>query len=411
MQPRLSPRLDSDKALPVPPESPIPHTSEAHRMFADFFAETPVVVPDEDMDTISILDTYPVAVEKAKTIRKQVQEIMSDGRLSSVPSHQEHILFEASMYICTHVFDANGVRLTEVYHWIGSGVPQAAVEDTQLFARKLARDNEGMLLVIHQGEETPRFLEAIGGILIIFRGARSRTSLGAPNKFVLCGRRHMGHICFDEVDFSLLSLFSGFLYLISTNSKLYLWKGIGCHQEELSSARLITMDVSPMPDLTEIEEGREPISFFTLFPALPKYPKNTIPRSADHWRLKARCENYRCRLFRVEQTSTRERSASLQVSNFFSSVIARRPSWSSLTTSLPQRSPTEEREQPRTPTTPLAPRSPMAYRSNAGNAVPETFKTRIVEIAPFTQRDVDAEKIYVLDAFFEVYMYVTTTVP
>jgi hypothetical protein len=381
-------------------------------MFADFFDENPVVVPDEDMDTISILDSYPVAVEKVKTIRKQLQEMTSDGRLSAVPSQQEHILFEDSMYIGTHTFDANGARLTEVYLWVGSSVPQAAVEDAQLFARKAARDNEGMLLIIHQGEETPRFLEALGGILIIFRGARSRTSLGAPNKFILCGRRHMGHICFDEVDFSLHSFFSGFPYLISTNSKLYLWKGIGCHQEELSSARLITMDVSPMPDLTEIEEGKEPAIFFTLFPALPKYPKNTVPRSADHWRLKARCEKYRCRLFRVEQTSTRERSASLQVSNFFSNVIARRPSWSSLSSlSLPlsQRSPTEEREQPKTPTTPLAPpRSPAAagYGYRAGSPAPMTegVKTRIVEIAPFTQRDVDAEKIYVLDAFFEVYM-------
>lgn len=374
-------------------------------MFSDFFHETPVVIPDEDMDTISILESYPVAVEKVKIVRKQIQEMTSDGRLSAVPSHQEHILFEDSMYLCTHTFDANGARLTEVCLWVGSGVPQAAVEDAQLFARTAARNNEGTLIVIQQGEETPRFLEAIGGILIIFRGARAKTSLGVPNKFLLCGRRHMGHICFDEVDFSLLSLFSGFPYLISTNSKLYLWKGVGCHQEELSSARLITMDVSSTPDLTEIVEGKEPLSFFTLFPALPKYPKNTVPRSADHWCKKARCEKYRCRLFRVEQTSTRERSASLQVSNFFSNVIARRPSWSSLTSSVSQRSPTEDREQPKTPTTPLTPRTSAGYRSGAAQwASAETFKTRIVEIAPFTQRDVDAERIYVLDAFFEVYM-------
>ncbi|KAE9965746.1 hypothetical protein EG328_009424 [Venturia inaequalis] len=400
VQPKLSPRIDPNKTLPVPPESPVPHTSEANRMFSNFFHETPVVIPDEDMDTISILDSYPVATEKVKTVRKQLQEMTSDGRLSAVPSHQEHILFEDSMYLCTHTFDANGARLTEVCLWVGSGVPQAAVEDAQLFARTAARNNEGTLITIHQGEETPRFLEAIGGILIIFRGSRAKTSLGVPGKFVLCGRRHMGHICFDEVDFSLLSLFSGFPYLISTNSKLYLWKGVGCHQEELSSARLITMDVSTMPDLTEIVEGKEPLSFFTLFPALPKYPKNTVPRSADHWRLKARCEKYRCRLFRVEQTSTRERAVSLQVSNFFSNVIARRPSWSSLGTSQPQRSPTEEREQPRTPTTPSTP------RTTAQAASAETFKTRIVEIAPFTQRDVDAERIYVLDAFFEVYIII-----
>ncbi|KIW04978.1 uncharacterized protein PV09_04140 [Verruconis gallopava] len=352
------PKTPAESPKPgAPAESPIPHTSEATRLFGDFFDERPVATRPENIDTLSILESSPLSTEKVTTIKKQLQEITNDGKLTSVASHQEHILFDQSMYVCTHVFSTSkGVKSTEVYLWAGSDVSPAALEDAQLFGKRVAKDNSGKFILIQQGQETPNFIQALGGILITFKGSKSRSSIGVPLQFVLCGRRHLGHVVFDEVDFSLQSFCSGFPYLISANNKLYLWKGIGCHQEELSSARLITMDVSPMPDLTEIEEGKEPASFFSLFPPLPKYPKNTMPRSADHWRLRPRHDNYGVRLFRVEQT--RQKSMSLQ------------------------------------------PRTPLSATPTG------TLTTKIVEIAPFGQADLRADSVFVLDAFFEVYVII-----
>lgn len=374
----------------APQESPIPHTSEASRLFADFFDDKPVAVQPDEIDTASILESYPFDNEKISTIRKQLQEIKGDGKLVPVPSHQEHMLFDESMYVCTHTFTTSrGGKSMEIYLWAGSNVSPAALEDAQLFGRRVAKDNGGKLVVIQQGHETPTFLQALGGILIIFKGTKSRNSIGVPPKFILCGRRHLGHIVFDEVEFSLNSFCSGFPYLISTNNRLYLWKGIGSHQEEISSARLITMDVSPTPDLTEIEEGKEPVSFFALFPKLAKYPANTLPRSADHWRLRARNEKYAVRLFKVEQT--RAKSISLQVSTFFSNVIKRKTSWSSMTS--------PDREEP----------SPIHEQAASSSSRPGTpgalpMGTKVLEVAPFGQGDLGAEGVWVLDAFFEVYV-------
>jgi hypothetical protein len=371
-------------------------------LFGDFFDETPTQAKEE-IDTLSVLESSPLAFDKVNTIKKQIQEITNDGKMITVPPHQEHMLFDRSMYVCTHTFEtARGSTLTEVYLWAGSDVSPAALEDAQLFSRRVARDNGGKLVVLQQGQETPNFLQALGGILITFKGSKSRGSIGVPPKFILCGRQHLGHIVFDEVDFTLHSFCSGFPYLISTNNRLYLWKGIGCHQEELSSARLITMDVSPTPDLTEIEEGKEPASFFTLFPPLPKYPKNSIPRSADHWRLRPRHEGYRTRLFRVEQVT--QKSMSLQVSSFLSNVIKRRPSWSSFGNS----------SQPATPTTTgldtlntsksfFAEPSPTSEQPRIASAN-EVTTTKIQELAPFGQGDLKADGVFVLDAYFEVYM-------
>jgi hypothetical protein len=377
--------------LKLPPESPIPNTSEAHRLFAEFFDDQPVVSPEADeIDTGAIVECYPLSIEKVTTISKQLHLISGDGKLLPVPSHQEYILFSDSMYVCTHVFTSpNGANTTEVYLWAGAAVPRPAIEDAQLFGRRVARENGGKLVLLEQGKETPIFFQALGGILITFR---ARSTSGMPGTFMLCGRRYMGHIAFDEVDFSLSSLCSGFSYLISSNSHLHLWKGKGCGAEEVGCARLIAMDLGTTPDVAEVSEDDETASFFNLFPPLDGHSGKAVPRSADHWRLKGSTDKYRCRLFRVEQHSSR--SSTLQVSSFFSN-LTRRTSWSSLTS--PRPSPTAD-EQPKTPMTPKSTGSPLNQ--------PTT--TKIVEIAPFTQSDVDAEGIFVLDAFFEVYMYVTS---
>jgi hypothetical protein len=169
-----------------------------------------------------------------------------------------------------------------------------------------------------------------------------------------------------------------------------LWKGKGCSAEELGCTRLIAMDLGTTPDVAEISEGAESDAFFNFFPPLEGLPDKSVPRSADHWRHKATNDKYRCRLFRVEQHNSR--SSTLQVSSFFTN-LTRRTSWSSLTS--PRSSPTFD-EQPKTPTTPKPTGSPLGQ--------PTT--TKIVEISPFTQGDVEAGCIFVLDAFFEVYMYV-----
>jgi hypothetical protein len=199
---------------------------------------------------------------------------------------------------------------------------------------------------------------------------------------MLCGRRHLGHIAFDEVDFSLKALCSGFAYILSTeDGKVFIWKGRGCSAEELSGARLIGMDLNLNGELTEVDEGSEPTDFLNTFPAEASTTaaQNTkaIPRSAEHWRYKATSEKYRSRLFRMEQQQGSSGwGQSLQVSSFFAPLL-RRPSWQGA----------EPGSQ--TPNTPKSPPGPT---------------TKVVEIMPYCQRDLEPEYIYVLDAFFELYM-------
>ncbi|CAI6336439.1 unnamed protein product [Periconia digitata] len=350
----ISPPVTSERPQSEPfRASPAPDKPQG--LFDEFFDEPPVTtgqLPD-NIDTYHILQNPPFDLKpsgKIRTLRKQIHEVTGDGKLISIPVQEEHILYQDSMYLCIHTFgDSKGARVTDAYLWSGDDVPESVVDDVQVFARNHAKQNQAKLVHMRQGKETPNFFDALGGIVI------TRRARPAPKEYMLCGRRHLGHVAFDEVDYNLKSLCSGYAFIISTQSdQVYLWKGRGCSQEELSAARLMGMDLAPTGEMNlEIDEGSESQDFISLFPpAEGKGP--AIPRSADHWRYKATADRYRPRLFRFEQQQS--------------------SGWASLQT-------------------PATPKSP-----------PST--TKVVEVMPFCQRDLEPEHIYVLDAFFETYIIV-----
>jgi hypothetical protein len=376
----LSPPMSGGRPQSEPfKASPAPEKPQG--LFAEFFDEMPVTTGElpEGIDTVHILKNPPYDSGpngKIRTLRKQIHEITGDGKLISVPVQEEHVLYQDCMYLCTHVFgDSRGARLTEVYLWSGNGVAEPTLDDVQVFARNYARQQQGKLTTMRQGKETPNFFDALGGIVITRRGSNANPTQRA---YMLCGRRHLGHIAFDEVDYSLKSLCSGFAYIISTESgKVYLWKGKGSGAEELSGARLMGMDLTPTGEFLEVDEGSEPQELFNVFP--PSEAKGpAIPRSADHWRYKAKADRYQVRLYKIEQQQS-SGWGSLQVSAYFPALL-RRPSW--------QFSRDTIAERPQTPSTPKS----------------LSTTTKVVEIMPFAQRDLEPEHIYVLDAFFEMYM-------
>lgn len=352
---------------PIEQERSYPQSTYSSRLLAGFFGEVPSSSPKLNTDIQSFLASRSVSdeSEKIKTLRKQIYQVTGGGKLLPVPSHQEHILFEENLYICTHVFGTlAGTRTTEVYLWYGEGVAQSAAEDAQLFARKVAKENNGKLIVLQQGKETSNFFQALGGIVITRRGSGGRG--GSPSRtsatYMLCGRRHVGQIAFDEVDFSGTSLCSGFPYIISARfGKLYLWKGSGSGADELGCARLIGMDLGLTGEIEEVEEGHEPDAFWESIPGGKLEDESRTARSR-HWHLKPSCEKYKTRLFSIDVEPSRPKSSS---STF---------KW--------------------------------VRRGSAPQDENTGLNTQISEIAPFTKRDLVKEGTYVLDSFFEIFMYV-----
>jgi hypothetical protein len=160
-------------------------------------------------------------------------------------------------------------------------------------------------------------------------------------------------MAFDEVDYSLRNLCSGFPFVISAPfGKLYLWKGKGSGPEETGAARLISMDLGLTGEFEEVEEGQEPKSFFDDFAGSNETNPLMTP---EYWELKPKYDHYRTRLLRVDHQLG-------QPSRFWG---MRRPGSG----------------------------SPVVRPNDC-----------VQEIEPFCSKDLTERDVYVLDTFFEIYV-------
>ncbi|KAK6007029.1 hypothetical protein QM012_006037 [Aureobasidium pullulans] len=347
---------------------------------ANFFGDVPQSSNQLQLntDTQTVLGSRSGESDKIKTLRNSIQEIKSDGTLIPLPAQQEHILYESSMYICTHIFyTANMTRMAEVYLWCGDRISESTIQETQVHAKRVAREagvgqKSTQLYIIDQAREPANFFQALGGIVITRRGSRAE-SLKEP--YMLCGRPHMGHIAFDEVDRSKSSLCSEYPYIIARpitlqETKIWLWKGSGCGATAIGSARLISMDLNPGGGFIEVDESKETAEFLA---EIHDAADTSICQSPALW--KGRCGNWEhssVRLFRIEAKEKPKQTAT----SLFTSYFSRRPSWS-------------------------APKSPNTDRPNSDGSSKSPnaeYEASISEIAPFTQDDLEPEGCYVLDA-------------
>ena len=339
---------------------------------ADVFGSVPRSTAPLSIDTHVVIATSCHQERVFRTIRKSVQVASSDGIFKQLPSQEEYTFFEEDVYICTHAYSiGNGPRKTEIFVWTGESSTSTAVDSAQANAKKLAKENgNAHVHSIRQGLEAPGFLQALGGILVTRRGSRDRAS----KQYMLRGRKYLGQIVFDEVDFGVGSLCSGFAYLISfpvtlQETKIYLWKGSASSTEEVSGGRLAAMGSIDGVDVIEVDDGAEFASFLKIFG--PGTTKASIPKATQLWQQKALAPNkFTTRLFRIQQAEAK--------TGLFSNIFTRRPSWSG-------NSPARKQE--------------------------EEFKAEAIEISPFSQTDLEADCIYVLDAHAELFVLVGPVFP
>ncbi|KAL4809182.1 hypothetical protein BDV18DRAFT_150715 [Aspergillus unguis] len=362
----FSPFRKSLPSPPVPPKAPYASTDQ---LSSPRSSVSLVPQADESLEAISsFFKTFPHTSDRVnidpqlmltdkndglgiRTLKKQIWEITGEGNKQDLPVHQEYILYEGAMYLCVHLFEQDGTTRSEVQLWCGDDVWGGAVDSALPFARKVARENSCKLEIVSQGKEPARFIQALGGILITRRGSSSRSSSSAI--FMLCGRKHLGQMVFDEVDFTPQNLCTGYPFVISAMfGKVYLWKGKGSSAEEVGAARLIGMDLGLTGEFEEVAEGEEPESFYEVF---PQHKETEGYMRSEDWLLKPAHDHFRLRFFRVDHE--------------------------------------------------LGQRSFWIRRPGSSSPVIRPNDT-VQEVEPFSQKDLSPKGIYIIDAFFEIYVIV-----
>jgi len=335
---------------------PVPQPADALDLLKGFFLETPTL---EDMSTIDVQGLLDLASQEEKcvqTLQSSISQLTGDGQTIMIPASQLYILQANSMYILTHAYASTAkTRVTEVYMWIGNAVSESTFQTAKIFALRIAKEKSSHLTITKQGRETADFLTGLGGIFITRQGLRNEET----GSYIIAGRRFQGHIVFDEVELSMDSLCSGYPYLVIAKStkKTYLWKGIGCSADELDSARILAALIQPAHSMVEIDQASETADFLNTF-LRSAAKSSTLP--ADYWKLKPRHSKYAVRLFHISR---------------------------------------DARPQPKVPLWKM-----MTRRPSAPDLSPTDMQTCVTEIAPFLQEDFEAENIYVLDVFFELYV-------
>lgn len=249
------------RTLTPPPDTDIEtqkHTEEARNVLESYLGPIEGGSDRADFDAAAFLTSAKPPQASAKTSQLIVHELSGDGKKRPIPLEQQHILYEDLMYLVVHKYSTESATgAAEVHLWCGDRVSDAAIQDVQIFCRRDAREHNAKLEVVKQGKESAIFIQAFGGILI------TRCSKSTASSYMLCGRRHLSHIVFDEVDLDARSLCPGYAFLVSAaNSKLFLWKGKGAGADLIGSARLIGMDLGLTGEIVEVEQGAEPASFW-----------------------------------------------------------------------------------------------------------------------------------------------------
>ena len=337
------------------PTKPSPPSSHPFALFFETSPSTSAQVEVDPQPFLSSPDTEPI-----RTTLFQITSMTGDGKTAALPPGQEYILYAESMYVILHEYfypSQPARKEVELNLWTGSLVPQPAIDDAQVFARKIARDHSAKMVHVLSGKEPAKLYSALGGI-----GVFRHNSQQSPesSNFILRARRHHSHMSFDEVKFHPSSLCSGFCYILSTKGgKLWLWKGKGATTDELGTARLIGMNLTQTGEIEEVQDGDEPTAFFNLFPSGAKKAQQDMEVSSIHWGMRARHENYATRLFRVDHE-------------------ARRPSAEGWGSAL------------------------WGRRSSSAPATPNIIR----ELSPFSQHDLQEgpPAVFILDAWFEIYM-------
>ncbi|EWC47120.1 hypothetical protein DRE_03489 [Drechslerella stenobrocha 248] len=273
--------------------------ADATKYLSQFFTSSIEYPPNTEIDVTPVLEYKPkLTSEPVQTLKRQVWEITGiNGKKDLVPPGQEHVLYEDGLYLCLHSYmEDSGMMASEVFLWSGDKVSPGTVEETQLSARRLAREYDGKLIITQQGKEVPRFVEAMGGIIITRQGSRARIQQDIP--YMLCCRRVAGGTAFDEVDIHFNNLCSAFPYIISTPDRLYLWKGKGSSRDELRAARVASFDLANDNEVKQIDEDKEPEFFIDMMGG-----ELSGHKQAQYWSLKPQQAQYAPRLFLADHTS------------------------------------------------------------------------------------------------------------
>ena len=222
----------------------------------------------------------------------QAWSIVSRVRHVSLPNSEEHVLYERDMHAFLYMFnDEPGASEPSAikFLWVGRECKLEEKEGMEFV--RLMGDQNADTQVIRQGQETPLFIRALGGVIVTRSGTRRK--LDCVEDGLFCVRGWLGGISIDQVDFRSEEFCSGFSYVVKKDGDAFVWHGNGSLSEEIAAARRFAGEISPQAK--EMMES-DPAGCAELW----KHFDGNVYASEGFWRRKYDLNGFNPNLYVVE---------------------------------------------------------------------------------------------------------------
>ncbi|XP_068171061.1 advillin isoform X2 [Antennarius striatus] len=212
-------------------------------------------------------------------------------------------------YLILYTYLVNNKKSFLLYIWQGRHATQDELAASAIQAVDLDQKYSGapVQVRITMGKEPRHFMAMFSGKMVIFEGGTSRQGLSEPEPPIRLFQVH-GSDCFNtkaiEVPALATSLNSNDVFLLKSQSGIYLWCGKGSHGDERAMAKQVSSVIDQKASVEIIAEGQEPIEFWELLGGKAPYAstKRLQQMVADHQPRLFECSNKTGRFIVAEVT-------------------------------------------------------------------------------------------------------------
>ncbi|XP_051958019.1 advillin isoform X1 [Xyrauchen texanus] len=229
-------------------------------------------VPQEKFDA-SRMHVMPEVAAKERMVddgsgKIQVWRI-ENLEMVEVSSEMHGYFYGGDCYLILYSYDVNGRNNYLLYMWKGRHATQDEVTACAYQAVTLDQQYGGqpVQVSVSMGKEPRHFMAIFKGNMVIFEGGTSRKSVSEPEPpvrlFQICGS-HPTNSKAIEVPALTASLNSNDVFLLKSQSGVYLWYGKGSSGDERAMAKVVSSFIGRGLSEEVMAEGQEPNEFWEL---------------------------------------------------------------------------------------------------------------------------------------------------
>ncbi|KAJ0068597.1 hypothetical protein NL108_009694, partial [Boleophthalmus pectinirostris] len=194
---------------------------------------------------------------------------IEDLELVPVDPKMHGYFYGGDCYLILYTYLVNSKKCYLLYMWQGRNATQDELAASAFQAVDLDQKygGEPVQVRVTQGKEPKHFMAMFKGKMVLFMGGTSRSSATEEEPPVRLFQIH-GTDAFNtkaiEVQAQAASLNSGDVFLLKSESALYLWCGKGSSGDERQMAREVAAVIGQAGSEELVAEGQEPVEFWEL---------------------------------------------------------------------------------------------------------------------------------------------------